>query len=222
MVMLMKHVSRILNAVRSMLRGVTGSFLAGLALQASLIAAIGPQNAFVLRQGLRREHVWAVVTLCVTADALLVGAAAAGLSAAVAGHRPALALVTWAGVVAMAGYGVRALLRALRPAALALGGGQPLTRKAALGQAAAFTFLNPHVYLDAVLGVGMVAAAQAGRGTTWFALGACSASALWFAGVGLAAQLLAPLLVRPGTWRGLDLATGIAMCALAARMAMEG
>lgn len=220
--MLVNDVSRNLNSFRGMLPGVTGSFLAGLALQASLIAAIGPQNAFVLRQGLRREHVWAVVGLCVAADALLVGAAAAGLSAAVGNHRPALALVTWAGVAAMAGYGVRALLRALRPGELVLGGGQPLTRRAALGQAAAFTFLNPHVYVDAVLGVGMVATAQAGRGTTWFALGACSASALWFAGIGLSAQLLAPLLARPITWRGLDLATGIAMCGLAARMAMGG
>lgn len=220
--MLMKEISALLNPGRSMLPGVTAAFLSGLALQASLIAAVGPQNAFVLRQGLRREHVWTVVALCIAADGLLVGAGAAGLSSAVHAYRPALALVTWAGVAAMAGYGGRALLRALRPGALAAAGGPRLSRGAALSRAAAFTFLNPHVYLDTVIGVGSVAAAQPPPGTAWFALGACSASAAWFAGIGLAARPLAPWLARPAAWRVLDLGTGFAMCGLAVRMGLGG
>ncbi len=197
-------------------------FLAGLGVQASLIVAVGPQNAFVLRQGLRREHVGAVVTLCIAADALLIAVGAGGVAAAVAARPAALDLATWAGAVFLAGYGLRALARAVRPGTLGPGSGQPLTRRAALAQAAAFTFLNPHVYLDAILAIGTVAAAQRGGGTPWFAAGACAASAAWFAGIGLAAHLLAPVLARPSAWRVLDLATGVAMCWIAARMAWGG
>ncbi|HET9552851.1 MAG TPA: LysE family transporter [Anaeromyxobacteraceae bacterium] len=201
---------------------MNGSFLAGLGLQASLIVAIGPQNAFVLRQGLRREHVWPVVALCTAADVLLVVAGVAGVSAAVQQRRWALLAVTWAGAAALAFYGVRALRRAARPGALAAAGGEPLSPRQALAQAASFTFLNPHVYLDAFLLVGVQAVAQPAGGTPWFLAGASAASAAWFGGLGLAAHLLAPLLARSAAWRLLDLATGLTMCAFAARLAAWG
>jgi len=196
------------------------SFLAGLGLQASLIVAIGPQNAFVLRQGLRREHAGAVVALCVAADAALIAAGAAGLSAAVRLHAAVLAAVTWASVAAVGGYGLAALARAVRPVALAAGPDVRLDRRGALLRAAAFTFLNPHVYLDALLLVGAVAAAQPAGGAAPFVLGAAAASAAWFTGLALFAQLLAPVLARPAAWRALDLATGAVMCALAVRLAV--
>jgi L-lysine exporter family protein LysE/ArgO len=196
------------------------SFLSGLALQASLIVAIGPQNAFVLRQGLRREHVLPVVALCVAADVALLAAGAAGVTAAVRLRPGALLAVTWAGVAAMAAYGLAALVRAARAGALHAGPGDALSRRAAVVRAAAFTFLNPHVYVDAVLLVGAVAAAQPAGGTPWFVLGASAASAAWFVGLGLAARLLAPALARPSAWRALDLATGATMCALAVRLAL--
>jgi len=199
---------------------VIGAFLSGLCLQASLIVAIGPQNAFVLRQGLRREHAGSVVALCTAADVLLLCAGAAGLTAVVAA-RPALwALLRWTGVAALTGYGFRALLRGLRPGALGAGpGAGPRSRCRVLAQAASFTFLNPHVYLDALLLAGGMAAAQPLGGAPWFVAGASLASAAWFVGLGLAAQALAPLLARPAAWRLLDVVTGSALCALAVRLA---
>ncbi len=197
------------------------SFLAGLALQASLIVAIGPQNAFVLRQGLRREHAGPVVALCIAADALLVAVGAAGLSTAVRLHPLALAALTLAGVAALACFGVAALARSLRPGALAAGPEAGLTRGRALLRAAALTFLNPHVYVDTLLVVGAVAAAQPVGGTAPFALGAMAASAAWFAGLGLLASLLAPVLARPVAWRAIDLGTGAIMCTLAVRLGLS-
>src|SRR5512140_3154226 len=146
--------------------------LSGLLLQASLIVAIGPQNAFVLR----REHVGSIVLLCIAADVALLAAGATGVTAAVRLHPAALAVVTWAGVGAMALYGLAAIIRGFRPGALDAGQGAPLSRRAALLRAAAFTFLNPHVYVDAILLVGTVAAAQPPGGTPWFVLGASAAS----------------------------------------------
>lgn len=197
------------------------SFLAGLGLQASLIVAIGPQNAFVLRQGLRREHVVAVVALCIAADAALIAAGAAGLSAAVRLHPLVLAVVTWAGVAAVGAYGIAALARAVRPVALAAGPDVELDRRGALLRAAAFTFLNPHVYVDALVLVGAVAAAQPAGEAAPFVLGAAGASAVWFLGLALFAHFLAPVLARPVAWRALDVATGAIMCALAVRLAMS-
>lgn len=197
-----------------------GSLLAGLGLQASLIVAIGPQNAFVLRQGLRREHVWPVVALCTLADVLLLAAGAGGVSAAAAARPWAQALLRWGGAAAVGAYGVRALLRAIRPGALAPATSGRGTRRAVLLQAASFTFLNPHVYVDALLLAGAVAASQPPGGAPWFVAGAAAASAAWFAGLGLAAHLLAPTLGRPAAWRLLDAATGAVMCLLAARLAL--
>jgi L-lysine exporter family protein LysE/ArgO len=199
-------------------------FLAGLGLQASLIVAIGPQNAYVLRQGLRREHVLAVVTLCIAADVALIAAGAGGVSAAVRLHPVGLAVVTWTGVAAIGAYGLVALARALHPGALSAAPGSaeaPLDRRGALLRAAAFTFLNPHVYVDAFLLVGPLAAAQPPGGAVPFVLGAATSSALWFAGLGLLAHLLAPALARPAAWRALDLATGTIMCVLAVRLGMS-
>ena len=112
------------------------------------------------------------------------------------------------------------LPRGFRAGALDAGQGAPLSRRAALLRAAAFTFLNPHVYVDALLLVGTVAAAQPPGGTPWFVLGASAASAAWFVALGLATRLLAPALARPAAWRALDLATGATLCALAVRLAL--
>jgi L-lysine exporter family protein LysE/ArgO len=193
------------------------TFLAGFALSAALIVAIGAQNAFVLRQGLRREHVGAIVLFCIGADLLLITAGVAGLGATLR-HLPGLttALVL-GGVVFLGWYGMSALLRALRPS----GGlrtedrGKALSRGAALARAAGFTLLNPHVYLDTVLLVGAVGAAQAPGGQPAFVAGAGVASALWFTALGYGARLLTPLFARPLAWRLLDAAIGTIMLVLA-------
>jgi len=196
--------------------------LTGAALGLTLIVAIGAQNAFVLRQGLRREHVGAIVLLCACCDALLMTAGVAGL-ARLLGERPALALwLTAGGALFLAAYGVQALRRARRPAVLqAAQGTLSLTLAQALAQAAAFTLLNPHVYLDTVVLVGSIGAQQ-GAGRWWFAAGASAASFLWFGSLGYGARLLAPVFARPRAWQVLDALIGLTMLALAAGLAAKG
>ncbi len=188
----------------------------GFALGLTLIVAIGAQNAFVLRQGLRREHVGAIVAFCAAADALLMLAGIAGL-ATVLGHQPVLATVlTAGGALFLAVYGLRALARARRGGALdAATGSAPPSRRAALAQTAAFTLLNPHVYLDTVLLVGSVGA-QMGEARWWFGTGAATASLLWFTALGFGARLLAPVFARPRAWQVLDALIGLTMLGIAA------
>ena len=177
----------------------------GFALGFGLIVAIGAQNAFVLRQGLRREHVASVVMFCAAADAVLIAAGVFGMAQAL-GERPGLArALAAAGALFLAVYGWRALQRARRPQGLdAAAGGAGLTRAGALVQAAAFTLLNPHVYLDTVLLVGSIGAQQPTGLRAWFVAGASSASLLWFVLLGLGAQALAPWFARPRAWQVLD------------------
>nr|WP_202525795.1 LysE family transporter [Streptomyces sp. SID4926] len=172
----------------------------------SLIVAIGAQNAFVLRQGARRQAVLAVVGICAASDAVLIALGVAGLGAVVTAWPVALTAVGLAGGGFLLCYGALAARRALRPA-----GEQALTaRGAAVGSvrtavltSLALTWLNPHVYLDTVLLLGSVAS---DRGSLrWvFGLGAMLASLVWFAGLGYGARLLGSVLARPGAWRLLD------------------
>ena len=189
----------------------------GFTLGLTLIVAIGAQNAFVLRQGLRREHVGAVVLFCALADALLMAAGVAGL-AALLGERPLLArAMTLFGAAFLAGYGLRALWRSLRPGALAADAAATasMSLRQALAQVAAFTLLNPHVYLDTVLLVGSVGA-RFGEQRTSFVIGAATASATWFAALGYGARWLAPLFARPRAWQVLDALIGLTMLVLCA------
>ena len=187
----------------------------GATLGLTLIVAIGAQNAFVLRQGLRREHVGAIVAFCALADALLMGAGVAGL-AQLLGQRPLLASwLTVGGASFLLLYGLRALWRAARPGTLQAADGQAsMTLAQALAQTAAFTLLNPHVYLDTVLLVGSVGA-QMGETRWWFASGAALSSVLWFSALGYGARWLAPLFARPRAWQVLDGLIGVVMLALA-------
>jgi L-lysine exporter family protein LysE/ArgO len=189
--------------------------LTGTTLGLTLIVAIGAQNAFVLRQGLRREHVGPIVAFCALADALLMLAGVAGL-AQVLGHRPALAWwLTAGGAAFLAAYGLRALWRAAQPGALqAAQGNASISLAQALAQTAAFTLLNPHVYLDTVLLVGSVGA-QMGDSRWWFASGAAAASVLWFSALGYGARWLAPVFARPRAWQVLDGIIGLVMLLLA-------
>lgn len=193
------------------------AMLQGLALSFGLIVAIGAQNAFVLRQGLRREHVGSVVVLCAVVDALLIAAGVMGMAQAV-GERPNLARVlAIAGAAFLAYYGWQAWRRARQQSAL-----QPSTpagrgsRAATLAQAAAFTLLNPHVYLDTVLLVGSVGAQQPAPLRGWFVAGASCASVLWFGFLGFGARWLAPWFASPRAWQVLDRLVGATMFVLAA------
>ena len=194
-------------------------FLQGFALGLGLIVAIGAQNAFVLRQGLRREHVGAVVAFCALADALLITAGVFGMARAL-GERPQLArALALAGAAFLAWYGWKAFARLRQAGSLqAATGNEALSRRTALAQAAAFTLLNPHVYLDTVLLVGGLGAQQPVPLQAWFAAGASTASVVWFGLLGVGARWLAPWFARPAAWRVLDGLIGVTMAVLAVAM----
>ncbi|MFJ7269959.1 LysE/ArgO family amino acid transporter [Streptomyces sp. NPDC099050] len=184
--------------------------LAGFGTGLSLIVAIGAQNAFVLRQGVRRQSVFAVVAICGLSDAALIALGVAGVGAFVTAWPAALTLVGLLGGTFLIGYGALAARRVLRPDPDAIGGipesgsgsGSATARRAVL-TCLAMTWLNPHVYLDTVLLLGSLAA---GRGDLrWaFGAGAVLASLTWFGALGYGARLLSGPLGRPSAWRALD------------------
>lgn len=189
------------------------SYLNGLLVAAGLIVAIGAQNAFVLAQSLRREHHLPVAALCVLCDALLVAAGVFGLAAVLAQNPTLLAVARWGGAAFLLWLGAQALRRALNPQALQQQDNGPRSRRTVLLAALAVTLLNPHVYLDTVLLIGSLGAQQPVPGA--YALGAASASLLWFFTLALGAAWLAPWLARPATWRLLDLMVAAMMFAVA-------
>jgi L-lysine exporter family protein LysE/ArgO len=187
----------------------------GLGLGFSLIVAIGAQNAFVLRQGLRREHVPTVVVICALSDVVLIAAGTAGAGAAL-GRAPGLLMVVrLIGAAYLLTFGAVAARRASHPGSLAPdGSAAPLSRTAAIATGLALTWLNPHVYLDTVVVLGSVAATHGGR--RWaFAAGAALASGIWFAGLGVGARVLTPIFARPLAWRLLDVAIAVVMVTVA-------
>jgi L-lysine exporter family protein LysE/ArgO len=198
------------------------AFMTGLALSATLIVAIGSQNAFVLRQGLRREHVVAVVAFCIVADFALITAGVAGL-ASVLGNAPLMTTVlTICGVLFLAAYGIRALRQACRPRSMIANSSQnPLTLRSVLAHAAGFTFLNPHVYLDTVVLVGSIGARQPPELRGWFIGGAAIASVGWFSALGFGARLLTPFFAKPVAWRILDAFVGLTMVTLAVHLGVQ-
>jgi L-lysine exporter family protein LysE/ArgO len=195
---------------------------AGLGLGLSLIVAIGAQNAFVLRQGLRLEHVAAVVAVCFLSDVLLIAAGVGGAGALITRVPEVVRVVCFAGAAFLFGYGSMAARRALRPAALL-----PDAAGARAGLAAtvtsclALTWLNPHVYLDTVVLLGSLASTYGDR-RWWFGVGAAVGSAIWFTGLGYGARLLRPVFARPAAWRVLDAVIAVVMGALAVSLVVRG
>lgn len=191
------------------------SGLAGLGFGLSLIIAIGAQNAFVLRQGLRREHVLAVVVVCAASDAALIAVGVGGLGALLQLVPWLLVAVRIGGALFLLTYGALAARRAIRPAALSTEtSGQSTPLLATVATCVALTWLNPHVYLDTVVLLGSVAATH-GADRWWFGLGAALGSILWFSILCYGARLLRPVFARPTAWRVLDLLVAIVMVGLA-------
>lgn len=196
---------------------VTSPLLLGFLASLTLIAAIGAQNAFVLRQGIRREHVVPVVALCTVSDMVLIAAGIAGIGTLVAAHPEAIDVATYGGAAFLLGYGLLAARRALRPSALVPADAAPARLGAVLLTCAAMTFLNPHVYLDTVVLLGALANEQ--RDGRWlFGIGAVAASAVWFVTLGWGARRLAGVFATPRTWRILDGIIAATMVALAASL----
>jgi L-lysine exporter family protein LysE/ArgO len=195
---------------------VLTSVVAGFFASAVLIIAIGAQNAFVLRQGLRREHVLAVVLVCALSDLFLILAGIGGLGAVVTAQPAAVTVIKWVGAAFLISYAVMAARRALRPSSLQAADRAPATLGATVLTCLALTYLNPHVYLDTVLLLGSVAQQHPHR---WlFGLGAAAASLVWFTALGAGAHRLAPLLARPSAWRVLDGLIAVVMVTVAAML----
>ncbi|WP_350351482.1 LysE/ArgO family amino acid transporter [Microbacterium sp. A8/3-1] len=221
------------------------SVLAGLGLGLSLIIAIGAQNVFVLRQGIRREHVLAVVVICAVSDAVLIIAGVAGLGFVISAAPWLVVVARWAGALFLLTYGLLAARRAWRggdgvldvektdaadvtdPAALTSSGtssgGTATATRTRLAPVVltvlALTWLNPHVYLDTVLMLGSIAATH-GEERWLFAAGAVTASILWFTALGFGARYLGRWLRTPLSWRILDAAIAVVMIVLAVSLVL--
>ena len=185
----------------------------------SLIVAIGAQNAFVLRQGIRNEHVLPVVILCAVSDLVLIVAGVAGVGALVTAHPQLMTIARYGGAAFLLGYGLLAARRALQPAVMTPGDAGPARLPAVLLTCLTLTFLNPHVYLDTVVLLGTLASQQ-GEGRWRFGAGAALASLVWFFGLGFGARQLAGLFAKPVTWRILEGVIALTMIALSVSLAL--
>src|SRR6478736_4971358 len=199
---------------------MSSSVLVGFLASLTLIVAIGAQNAFVLRQGIRGEHILAVVAVCAVSDIVLISAGIAGVGALISAHPGALNIARFGGAAFLIGYGLMAARRAWRPSSLTPSESAPARLIDVLLTCAALTFLNPHVYLDTVVLLG--ALANEHRDERWlFGVGAVTASAVWFVSLGLGARRLAGLFATPMTWRILDGLIAVMMIALGLSLALS-
>lgn len=190
------------------------ALLAGLSTGLSLIVAIGAQNAYLLRLGLTRQRVGLALAICIAADVALIFAGTAGIGAIVRHHHGVLSVIRWVGVAYLAAFALRSAWNARKPGHLEAAAADPMTMKATIATTAAFTFLNPHVYLDTVLLVGSIAN-QYGAHRWLFALGAAIGSTVWFTSLGFGAKAAAPLMAKPMVWRVLDLGIAVVMAFVA-------
>ena len=198
------------------------AFSHGAALCASLIVTIGAQNAFVLRQGIMRSHIGKIVLLCTLSDFLLIGAGVGGASVLVERYPAFIHALLYVGLAYLAWFGISALVRAVRPSHATLDAdakadtAPPVQRALPIVlMTLAFTWLNPHVYLDTFLLIGTAGAREAQGSRAAFAIGAMAASAIWFVALGYGARALAPLFKRATAWRVLDGAIGSMVLLLA-------
>ncbi|RZF31446.1 amino acid transporter [Paraburkholderia sp. UYCP14C] len=200
------------------------SFSHGAALCASLIVTIGAQNAFVLRQGIMRSHVGKIVLLCTLSDFILIGAGVGGAAVLMERFPNFVHAMLYVGLAYLAWFGISALRRAVRPghAVLDASSGAPADQAPPTQRALpivlmtlAFTWLNPHVYLDTFLLIGTAGAREPEGARVAFALGAMAVSTVWFVGLGYGARMLAPLFRRASAWRVLDGAIGSMVLLLA-------
>ena len=189
-------------------------FLSGFFLGLSLIVAIGAQNAFLLRQGLLRRHVFVLCLICALSDAVLIAAGVAGLGTLVASSPMLIAAVSLGDALFLFSYAFVAFRRAWKPQALTAAHAGAGDLKAAVAACLAFTFLNPHVYLDTVVLVGSLSGQFAGRERLAYGAGAMIASFVWFFSLGYGARLLQPVFARPAAWRVLDILIGLVMAAI--------
>ena len=200
-----------------MLTAAINGFLLG----TSLIIAIGAQNAFVLRQGLARSHVFLICLICAVSDAVLIVLGVAGLGTLIAKSPLLIRTVTLGGAIFLFVYGLLAFRRAFHTGGLEAAAEKQPGLAAAMAACLAFTFLNPHVYLDTVVLIGALSARYSGAARMAFGAGAALASFVWFFGLGYGARRLAPVFAARRAWQVLDIAIGVIMWSLAAGLAAQ-
>lgn len=200
--------------------GLLSQLAQGFLLGASLIIAIGSQNAFVLRQGLRGERVFVVCTICFLGDAVLISLGVGGFGALVSSSPLLVQTARWAGAAFLFGYGLRAFHSAFNPGILDVDSSarQKPNLTKVVATSLALTFLNPHVYLDTVLLLGSIAGQLPAGSRLLFAAGAICASFVWFYGLGYGARVLTPFFSKPAAWRAMDAAIGCVMWAIAGNL----
>jgi len=189
---------------------ITTGFASGLA----LIIAIGAQNAFVLRQGLKRQNLLAVVLFCAVADAVLIGTGILGLGAVIESLPAVLLVLRFAGAAYLVWFGIGSIRRAVSPSILEASGQAKSGVAKAIGTADTLTFLNPHVYIDTVILLGSIGN-QFATDRWWFWLGASIGSFVWFFSLGYFARLLAPFVSSLRFWRILDSLIAVVMFSIA-------
>jgi len=192
------------------------AFLKGIGLGGSLIVAIGSQNAYLLRQALKREFVLTCIAICIACDVVLIGAGVAGMGQLIVEAPQLLFWIKIAGAGFLGWYGWRAARSAWQPSALTTGDSPAAAdRRTVVAAMLAFSLLNPHVYLDTVVLLGSIGGQQPGHGRLYFALGAIAASMIWFSSLGLGARYLTPVFARPRAWQILDAVIAVVMWSLA-------
>ncbi len=196
--------------------GVVAPFLKGMGIGASLIIAIGAQNAYVLTQGLRRNNQFVVAFLCSLVDAVLIALGVAGMGLLITSNPLLLVFAAWGGAVFLFCYGLNAFRAAVNPEVLKSRqeAGADTLKKAVI-TTLGVSLLNPHVYLDTVVLLGSIGGRYPEETRLWFGLGAVLSSFLWFFSLSLGAKWLAPLFKRPISWRVLDCLVGLIMWAIA-------
>ena len=190
-------------------------FIQGFGTGGGLIVAIGAQNAFVLSQGVRKNHHFIVALICIVCDAVFISVGVAGFGRAVSTNPTLSQLAAWGGAGFLFFYGLRSLRSALRGGSMDISDRSMRTLRAAIFTTFAVTLLNPHFYLDTVILLGSVSSQFHGESRLYFLVGAVSASTLWFISLSLGGQMLAPLFKKQISWRILDSMVCATMWALA-------
>lgn len=194
------------------------SIFSGFFTAISLIAAIGAQNAYVIRQSLTRKHVLLVVVICALADAVLIIAGIAGLGALITSAPMLMEFIRWFGVAYLGWFGIKSVRSAFKNQSLDAGTAQSAGRKQVVLSILGFTFLNPHVYLDTVILLGSIAN-QFQSDRWWFGFGAMMSSVVWFFSIGYGAKAAAKYMAKPVFWKILDLVIAVVMFSIAILLA---
>jgi len=195
------------------------SVVSGFFLSLSLILAIGPQNAFVLKQGLKKHHVFWVCLICALSDGALIVAGVAGFGALVGAFPAIESIARYGGALFLIAYGVKSFVSAFRTShTLEPAGDAPATLFKTVLTCLAFTWLNPHVYLDTFVLLGSVASQYDETSRVYFGAGAVSGSFVFFFSLGYGARFLTPLFHRPLAWKILDFIIGLIMFSIAASL----